>query len=176
MLCDSLSQPSSQDVAQVIDQGTLWPMTVAARLALHPSSAEAPGGFLRPTSLQSLIIQWRNQASRHAMTDTPAWLVLQVSRFDDAGCKLGTPVSISDAVYIPYFTGDSLMTSSARYQVLAAVYHLGPSLLTGHYRAALCRAGVFQYVTDDGVSARATTDEDVQQIQSNAYLFFVRKC
>ena len=49
-------------------------------------------------------------------------------------------------------------------------------MLTGHYRAALCRDGIIQHVTDDGVSARVATAEDVQQIQSNAYLFFVRKC
>ena len=111
-LCDRHSPPSSQAPAQVIDQGTLWPMTVAARLASPLHSAEAHAEHTRPISLQSLIIQWWNQASRHALSAAPAWLVLQVSRFDDSGRKLVAPVSISDAVYIPYFTGKSLTTSS----------------------------------------------------------------
>ena len=167
--------PSSQAVAQVVDQGTLWPMTVTARL-VPPMQSSGEDRQQSPPSLQSLLIQWRNQAARHARTAKPDWLVLQVSRFDDAGCKLVEPAGFSEAVYIPFFTGQSLATSSARYRVSAVIYHLGPTLLSGHYRSALCQAGSIQLVTDDGTPARQATVRDVQQIQSNVYLFFLRKC
>ena len=162
--------------AQVIDQGTLWPMMVSASLEAPVLLSDLQSGAPPAVSLQNLLIKWRNQASRHALVTTPEWMVLQVGRFDDSGRKVQTPVSISTAVYIPYFPDNSLTTASIRYRVVAIVYHIGPAMLTGHYRTALCQDGQIKHVTDDGQEAATATSSEVHLIQANAYLFFVRKC
>ena len=170
-------QTVASGTAQVMDQGTLWPLTVTAPLVApqHPASQDFPT-LSMPLSLQKLIIQWRNQASRHAMLSEPDWLPVQVSRFDAQGRKVYTPVQTSAAVYIPSFVGATLQTTSTRYQLAATIFHLGDSLLQGHYRAALYESGQIVSITDDNVRAQPASEADVSMIQQNSYIFILRKC
>ncbi|CAE7405549.1 unnamed protein product [Symbiodinium necroappetens] len=84
---------------QVVDQGNLWPMLVQVPLTLPGAQDQ------QPRSIQSLIVCWRNQAMRHALTATPPVICLQLCRFDSQGYKIRSPVSLSAAVYIPVFVG-----------------------------------------------------------------------
>ena len=168
---------SAESAIQVMDQGTLWPLALTASLAASPQSQDPnPVPCDTPVSLQKLVIQWRNQAARHAMMSEPAWLPLQVSRFDSQGYKHYRQVHISDAVYLPSFVGDTLQTKSQRYQLKAVIFHLGDTLLAGHYRAALCEAGRIVSITEDGLTAQPANEADVQAVYSNAYVFMLRKC
>ena len=110
------------------------------------------------------------------MVAAPVWLSLQVSRFDARGNKVTAPISVSDAVYVPCFRGESLQTTSHRYKLVAIIYHLGASAHTGHCRSAFCQDGDIMFVTEDGKQASEATSADVQQVQANAYIFLLRKC
>ncbi|CAE7775227.1 unnamed protein product [Symbiodinium microadriaticum] len=162
---------------EVMDQGTLWPLTVTTPLiAMQPPDSQDTPTLNVPISLQKLIIQWRNQASRHAMLSEPNWLPVQVSRFDAQGRKVYAPVQVSAAVYIPSFVGDTLQTTPTRYQLAATIFHLGDSLLHGHYRTALYETGRIVSITDDNVRAQPASVADVNMVQQNSYIFILRKC
>eukprot|EP00439_Symbiodinium_sp_Y106_P081331 s12_g20.t1 len=129
----------------MIDQGGLWPLILSVPLTTDGSDRD-------PASLQKLLIAWRNQPARHALwcsATLPELLPVQVNRFDDSGCKVHRAIRWSNAVYVPVFTGPSLQTTSQRYLVTSVVYHLGPTRLQGHYRAALADNGQLCHVTDD---------------------------
>ena len=166
---------SEAHAVQVMDQGTLWPLTLTAPLVPLPQSADSVS-CNQPVSLQKLVIQWRNQAARHAMLSEPAWLPVQVSRFDSQGHKTSRPVQISDAVYLPSFVGHTLQTTSHRYQLTAIIFHVGESLLAGHYRTALCANGSIVSITDDGMISQTASEADARFVYSNAYIFLLRKC
>ena len=170
-------QTVASGAAQVMDQGTLWPLTVTTPLiAMQPPDSQDTPTLNVPISLQKLIIQWRNQASRHAMLSEPNWLPVQVSRFDAQGRKVYAPVQVSAAVYIPSFVGDTLQTTPTRYQLAATIFHLGDSLLHGHYRTALYETGRIVSITDDNVRAQPASVADVNMVQQNSYIFILRKC
>ena len=175
--CWQARQTTAANATQVIDQGTLWPLTLTAPLAApsHTISPTQPD-VDQPISLQRLVIMWRNQASRHAMLSEPAWLPLQVCRFTPQGQKCHRPVQISEAVYLPSFVGGTLQTTSTRYQLTAIIFHLGPSLLAGHYRAALCARGSIVSITDDGISSQTASEAETQLVYRNSYIFILRRC
>ena len=155
---------------QVMDRGHLWPMMIAV-----PLNAS---GDQSSISLQSLIVQWRNQASRHAVDSAshmPILLPVQIHRFRADGSKLHTPLQWGEAVYVPAFTGDGLHTTSSRYIVDAVVFHLGESVHQGHYRAVLASEGAIRYITEDGITAYEPTEAEVRTAQQNSYLFFLRR-
>ena len=149
-----------------VDQGSLWPLIVSV-----PLSASQPAGA--SLSLQKLVIAWRNQAARHAIMARdalPQRLPLQINRFDEAGRKVHHEVQWSSAVYMPVYTGEGLQTTSQRYIVSSVVYHIGPSRLHGHFRAALANN-----VTDDNIPTQPLSVSDLRCVQQNSYLFFLRK-
>ena len=114
------------------------------------------------------------QAATHAVA-LPELALLQVCRFRPDGTKDFTPIKQSEAVYIPFYTGSGLNTSSARYTITAVVYHLGQSPLSGHYRSALIAQGRMCYHTDDNVAAEVHTAELASQVEQNSFLYFLRK-
>ena len=122
------SQPAaSQCPAEVAEHGQMWPLSLAA--APPPEGSEI--------SLQALVIQWRNQAHRHAAVSLPRLLIIQIGRFSPVGLKLRFAVRPSHRVYVPVFLDDTLRTTSAGYDLAAVVCHLGPSRSSGHYRSVL---------------------------------------
>lgn len=155
----------------MIDQGGLWPLILSVPLTTDGSDRD-------PASLQKLLIAWRNQPARHALwcsATLPELLPVQVNRFDDSGCKVHRAIRWSNAVYVPVFAGPSLQTTSQRYLVTSVVYHLGPTRLQGHYRAALADNGQLCHVTDDNQPSVPLTDSDLRNVQQNSYLFFLKK-
>ena len=170
-------QLSAIGETQVLDQGTLWPLTVNTPLAPQPQQpGPAPNASSSPVSLQKLVIQWRNQAARHALLAEPMWLPLQVSRFDAQGRKTFDSVQISSAVYLPRFVDNTLHTTSTRYHITAVIFHLGDSPQRGHYRTAFYKDGRIVGMTDDNVQPIPASDADVELVQRNCYIFILRKC
>ena len=155
--------------AQVADQGNMWPLILPAGLAAVQSSVS------HPISLQKLLIDWRCQAAVHAATSLPELAILQISRFRPDGSKDHTPVKLSEAVYIPQFSTAGLATTSVRYVITAVIYHLGESLLRGHYRAALVEQGRLCHHTDDNVIPTPHRSSDTAVVEQNSYIYFLRK-
>ena len=180
IMCDASalgSWTALQDSVEVgpfpTDRGNFWPLLLPASL---PDSL-TPG--LESTTLQRLVILWRNQASRHAASNEaslPALFPLQVNRFDADGNKLHTPIKPSAAVYIPFYTSEGLHTASCRYRLAAIIFHIGATKLQGHYRTALQRNGSLQFVTDDNTSAVPMTADVERLVYQNSYIFLLKKC
>ena len=136
-----------------------------------------PACFRRvaPPSLQTLFIDWRNQASQHAAVKLPTWLAVQLCRFDEEGRKVQHRLAMHPYVYVPEFVGPGLPCTSRRYILTAVVYHLGQSKTSGHYRAALFTDGVLSHVTDDGTVASEVTADDHEVVSRNAYVRFLKQ-
>ena len=162
---------STSAVAQVTDHGQMFPLTLPqdSQSMRHPSLAASH----MPSSLQQLIVAWRNQASRHAAVTLPTLLPVQVGRFDDAGTKVHFALQLSPADYIPYFVDATTKTSSHRYCLIAAVYHLGHHKSHGHYRAAFFCNGALTHVADDGSCPTKATASDLHEVQTNVYLIML---
>ena len=58
------------------------------------------------------------------------------------------------------------------YRLIAVVFHLGRTVDTGHYAAALFEDLAIS-LRDDGVTARAANQADLDTVERNAYLAFV---
>ena len=157
---------------QTLDQGNFWPLTLPAAL---PSSTLPDQTY---TTLQRLVILWRNQASRHAARDAsslPALFPMQVNRFDSLGNKVHTVIKPSAAVYIPYFNAAGIHTASCRYQLQAIIFHIGATKLQGHYRVALLKDGRLQHVTDDNIGAAPPSARIEELVNQNSYIFLLSK-
>ena len=151
-------------LVQADDRGTTWPLPLTA--ALHPAA---------DTSLQHLIDSWGAQANLHAVSKLPGMLALQIARFTDQGIKCTGKIVPSWSFALPYFPDNGISVAHALYQVTAIVYHLGDSILQGHYRAVLFEEGIPCYHTDDGKKAVRLRPRDLSTVLSNAYLLFATK-
>ena len=166
---ESRTVNSPSGLAQAEDQGTMWPLTLPAGLAMLQASTET-------VSPQKLVIAWRGQAVTHAAVVLPELVILQICRFSPSGNKDFTRVKLSDSVYLPVFTGPGLNTSSVRYSVTAIIYHLGLTPQSGHYRTALVERGRLCYHTDDNEATTVHQPEHTDRVEQNSYLYFLRKC
>ena len=126
-------------------------------------------------SLQQLLVAWRNQAARHACVSAPALLPIQVARFDHSGEKLHFTIRPSTAVYVPVFSSDDERTTSRCYVLLAAIYHIGSTKFSGHYRTAFYSQGCVAYVTDDNVATRRALPADEPEIHQNSYVYLLAR-
>ena len=157
--------------AQVCDHGSMWPLILPTFKA--PDSPEGRENFT--PSLQQLLVRWRGQpAAVHAALMLPPLLPVQVGRFDAEGRKLDFRIRHSRHVHVPYFVDAGLRTASKRYETVAVIYHLGPSVQQGHYRAILCVDGCMSYHTDDNQPAMDISLSDQELVERGAYLFLLR--
>ena len=155
--------------AQVVDQGQLFP------LVLHSALDPALQSRNTPVSLQKLLISWRNQVHPHAAVTEPEWLAVQLNRVGADGQKTFHPLSLHPTVYIPRFVGRGTRSTSSRFLLVAIVYHLGATKLSGHYRTALLTDGSLRHVTDDNIVPQPVTNADISDISRNAYLCFLKR-
>ena len=150
---------------QVTDHGNMWPMLLPA--SLHPGTS-TEGSV---TSVQSLLIDWRNhQAQRQAAVTLPPVLPLQIGRFDNRGSKIAGDIVLTPTIHVPLFADDSIRTVSRQYQLCAAVYHIGDTIASGHYRTVLYVAGRPTAITEDNQTPVSWTQSDLHTVQRNAYL------
>ena len=68
---------------------------------------------------------------------------------------------------MPFFSGTGITTASHPYQLTAIVYHLGPTRLSGHYRAAKLTEGDITWVTDDEETPRQPSHHECQELLNN---------
>ena len=152
---------------EVVDHGDLWPLLLNVAPQLGNDST---------CSLQSFFSSWRNQARRHALVSLPSVLPVHLCRFSDAGDKDNFKIALSRRVYVPFFSGTGITTASHPCQLTAIVYHLGPTKLSGHYRAALLTEGDITWVTDDEETPRQPSHHECQEVLNNAYILFCSDC
>ena len=134
---------------------------------------------LQECSLQTLVDQWCAQEAVHALTHPPRVLGLCLNRFTyvDAAEKLSMPVRLQTVdVHIPCFVDEqSLHTYSCVYQTLGAIAHYGHNINAGHYRTFLySHTDKIWHVTDDNTRAKRAKPGDLQHLDRNAYIVWLR--
>ena len=123
-----------------------------------------------PSTLQELIEAWTFQHHIYGLTGEWPRIPVVLGRY--AGrLKNQARVMFDGDVMLPVF-GEGRSLRQARYQVAAALIHLGATPESGHYRALLRCDGSWQY-TDDNVPSTSTslTGEHA----CNAYLLWLIK-
>ena len=94
--------------------------------------------------LQECVEGWHQPASVHALAGDPAIVVLQLLRYthhSGESVKVDTRVTAEpgQAIFLPAFS-EGFRGTAYPYLVAAVTIHLGPDLLSGHYRSVLLQA------------------------------------
>ena len=123
---------------------------------------------------KKVIHHWNTHSDVHALAHPSPCLCLQLNRYLRHGRadKLQTPIRFNRPVYFPRFEAHIRITWD-RYEVSAAVIHLGRSTQSGHYRALL-KVGAQWMYTDDSRYAQPIELDDT--IASNVYLLWLKRC
>ena len=121
-------------------------------------------------SLQQLIVRWRSQTAVHAVLMLPQLLPVQIGRCNAGGQKLTFRVGHSRHVHVPYFADAGAHTASRRFETVAVIFHLGPRVLNGPYRAILCVDGCMCYSSDENQPAADIAETDLELIERGAYI------
>ena len=161
---ESRLQVNSHSPAQAEDCGTTWPLPLSAALSPDVDS-----------SIQNLIDARSAQASPHALSSLPAVLALQIARFTDQGDKCPGKVAPLWSFAMPFYRNDGVDLEHTSYRVTAIIYHVGESILQGHYRAVLFEDGMPAHHTDDGRKAVKLRPRDFNFILCNCYVIFAVK-
>lgn len=135
-----------QHLHHVTDQGSLWPLVLAASRHAFASADSLPVLF-----------------------------AVQIHRFGPEGNKLSNPVQWGAAVYMPTFTDSGIRTTSKRYVVDSVIFHLGESVHHGHYRVVFSSEGSAKFITDDNTSTCPIALGEIETAQKNSYIFFLRR-
>ena len=167
-----------RDRLEVVDSGSTWPLLLAARPA---SSADDPTPCMECT-LQDLITCWHEQAEPRALTEPPAFCVVQVGRFDvkpdGTYSKTDFKLDLDSFVYLPVFRENLRDVYFLKYQLRACVVHHGPTPSNGHYRAVLMSStGAIQdaFYTDDNTNARKVKPTEHSVVAQNVYAVFLQR-
>ena len=147
---------------QVTDRGTTWPILLPEPLLTQQEYA-----------LQSLIDAWESQAAPPALVTGPSELLLQLNRFREVGgvyTKSLTPVVPAETLSIPVFHADSLQRRTIRYQLRAAILHIGDTPQSGHYRAVTFTEGATAYIHDDNKLAQKVTRKLLKTLYAQVYV------
>ena len=87
--------------------------------------------------IQELILHWHRQQSLHAFVEAPAWLHIQLPRFQyerENIIKLHHPFLLPGELQFPVFQDATSMSVAWRsYQVAAIIRHHGDNPRSGHY-------------------------------------------
>ena len=130
--------------------------------------------------LQQCIDSWStvSSSSIHALRFAPRFLLLQLRRYTQhrgAILKSGVPVHIAagELIWMPIWD-DGFDLRYEQYQVTTAIFHLGATVHSGHYRAALSystRDGPLQWcLTDDGILPARAREADLKILRENVYI------
>ena len=167
-----------RDRLEVVDSGSTWPLLLATRPA---SSADDPTPC-RECTLQDLVTCWHEQAEPRALTEPPAFCVVQVGRFDvkpdGTYSKTDFKLDLDSFVYLPVFRDNLRDVYFLKYQLRACVVHHGSTPSNGHYRAVLMSStGAIQdaFYTDDNTNARKVKPAEHSVIAQNVYAVFLQR-
>ena len=138
---------------------------------------------IHPDGLQASITAWHNQHYKHAFSQAPTLLYLQLKRYtrqDGATHKIMTffDYQVGTAVRLPVFSSATgLVVEWVSYAVISVVIHTGQSVHSGHYQALL--SGFRKHptapcwtsmITDDGRPAKPCSEQQLQHACCNSYL------
>ena len=100
-------------------------------------SLTLPDSALHRCSLQALVNFWHDELGMcHVFTRCTAGKILHVDRQKES-VKDVRPIVIEDEIKLPHSTAYDTATEWIAYKVCAITYHLGPTVLNGHYRTLL---------------------------------------
>ena len=132
-----------------------------------------------PQSAQCHVNRWHSQRYLHALVPGSDAVVLQLNRFDfsngmGVAQKLDHSIRADPDLLLPQWSSDSSQGILWKtYQLRAIIQHIGPSSVSGHYRAAL------QPLADDDASQWHYTDDATEatrvlptSLESSNYLLF----
>ena len=127
-------------------------------------------------SLQGLLDAWHNQYTVHALTQHTGCLFLQICRYSSHTAKNQQRLAVRPGavVALPVFTEDGdACTRLEPFRVIAVVFHLGPTVTSGHYQTLLGMPTANDwtlYVCDDNRKPRKANTKDLALVDHNAYL------
>ena len=135
-------------------------------------------------SLQCCWDAWERQAAIHALWRSGGLLLMQLGRYREAGADVhkdtrAIHVLPGQSVAVPFFDHEegTIQCSMHPFRVLFVIYHLGNTLTSGHYKAALSTppslTGTSQWkfmVCDDNRNPQRASSKDLHEIQHNVYL------
>ena len=140
---------------------------------------------LAGSSLQACVDERENQATPHALRFDHGVLILQLRRYGVANGEVHKnqcPIHIlpgQDFGMPVFLANDSLERTMHQYRVVFVIYHLGNSVLSGHYMTGLsvparllglsAAQWKFTICDDNGAPTRATA-RDIQLISENSYI------
>ena len=128
-------------------------------------------------TLQHFAYAWRWQEATHRVL-AQALVMLQLPRFraEHVGglqkCAFTVSLQGEQARIVRLPRAEGRDTQWAKYEVTAVVYHLGPQITQGHYKA-LHFSGRRILIRDDGAPAKAASSADLTAAEQNAYLVFL---
>ena len=130
--------------------------------------------------LQQCVDDWHmvTSSSIYALRCAPRFLFLQLRRYTQrrgAVLKSGlsVPIHPGETIWMPLWE-EGIELRYVPYSTSSAIFHLGATLDSGHYRTALSRSardGSLQwYLTDDGVFPAKAKSADLEMLYSNVYI------
>ena len=130
--------------------------------------------------LQQCVDDWHmvTSSSIYALRCAPRFLFLQLRRYTQrrgAVLKSGlsVPIHPGETIWMPLWE-EGIELRYVPYNISSAIFHLGATLDSGHYRTALSRSardGSLQwYLTDDGVFPAKAKSADLEMLYSNVYI------
>ena len=140
--------------------------------------------YMSPSAegLQGVIDAWHTQGSRYALTQAPSLLVICISRYTvnmGVAAKDVTPIPLvaQECVEVPVFlAADGLQVQTLSYRLQACIFHIGPCVTSGHYRAGLRVSGEW-WLTDDNTLARPGGELGLewQELMQGSYILCLAK-
>ena len=142
-------------------------------------SLDPPDGMCT-SEVQQAITDWHSQADglmTHALISTPDWLLIQLPRFRVGAqgmVKHRIPIRLEGlSLRLPVFRdAETLEMEWHRYDLSAAIIHIGGNVAAGHYRTLLL-AGEAAWFTEDGVKA-TRVDSGCEVAAENCYVLACR--
>ena len=119
-----------------------------------------------------IIDDWHGQACVHALSEAPAFLLIQLNRFSgDDGGRSHCRVQHGDTRSVPTFRNSAVLdaeTQLLQYRLVSIIIHKGVHSTSGHYQAATVDDVDQLWLHDDG--STPTPQHDLEDIYQNTYL------
>ena len=179
---DEVQRDTAEYVQQLLQaqpiHSALWD---ARKLTLAGLQLRAQGDIPIPMpiphtarDLQDIVYHWHQAGDVHAFAHSTTCICLQLNRYIRQGHvrKLTTAIRFDRPVFFPRFTMH-LQTTWDKFQVVAAIVHLGRTTQSGHYRSLL-KVGAQWMYTDD--SCFATSTDITAEHEANVYVLWLQSC
>lgn len=104
---------------------------------------------------------------RRTVKKTPQLFILSLSRWDNFGNKIGSPVQLEEEIQI----------LDKKYRLRGVICHMGHNMLSGHYYSIVSHSTKEgQYFMIDDMNIRVVPSIDMTRIQAHAYGVIYQLC